>query len=179
MALKPRRILLEHARRKRHVPYGDLKTVLSAADDERQCRRNNNAAAAYREALGQWLRLSWIDLSGKQNTSITDPHALLAKLRSGGHVDKWSFAVLQAVLSPLERDPSDRAISLLAAIVTLICSDRVSQCTPDVVNEDKSEKFVPSLSSTDAFQGAGSEETLSNERYAISSDCFVEVSEWL
>ncbi|MEM6654769.1 MAG: hypothetical protein AAF596_03110, partial [Planctomycetota bacterium] len=91
-------VVPETLRLERRETHGDLTKVLLAATDEHEAGRLHNAFAAYREALGQWLRLNWIERSGRVNTPVTDGRSFLNKLRAGNHLDRWSFAAIEHAL---------------------------------------------------------------------------------
>ncbi|MEM9186096.1 MAG: hypothetical protein AAGB00_06310 [Planctomycetota bacterium] len=85
------------------LPYGDLPSVMRAAEFEYREGRLGNAWAAYQVALSHWLRERWIDHCGRPNSSVVDPVALADKLRSGKVFDKQ----LHEMIKPLCRTPAE------------------------------------------------------------------------
>ena len=136
--------------------YGDLISVHNAAVDELDAGQVKNAWALLNEALGMALRQAWIDLSGKENTGITDRKRLLEKLRSSTVIDNWTYAVVETALRAHPRSRySLRQCDLLAAIVRVFVFDEPAKAikrvdaTVDVAKsievhvEDVGPKLVP------------------------------------
>lgn len=70
------------------LPYGDLASVLKAAEDEYRQDALGNAWACYQMALSYWMRCRWVEFSGKTGTPIIEPEQLATKMRSSGMFDK-------------------------------------------------------------------------------------------
>ena len=97
--------------------------MLAAARAERDAGQLENSFTAYRLAIGQWLRETWLEKSGKSNSPITNPKELAAKLRSAGSIDAWTHGVLQAVEH--RPCPVDWVhIDMLAAVVDAVTLER-------------------------------------------------------
>lgn len=102
--------------------YGDLDSIATAADAELAAGRLENAMAMYQLTLASWLRIRWIQHSGKVHSGIRDPLVITRKLQSGSVLDRWMVGQVMMALEPpavVER----RHLDIIAAIVASLLLD--------------------------------------------------------
>lgn len=89
LARPPLTVIPAATRKDWRQSYGDLRSLVLAARDERRRGELENAYTAYRLVLNQWLRQRWLDHCGRPGSPTVEPTLLVKKLRSAGRLDAW------------------------------------------------------------------------------------------
>lgn len=105
-------------------PHSSMPEIVGAAREELDAGNYENAWTAYTIALEHWLRVRWIQKSGKVNTPIVDRYQLLDRLKASLSLDDWANKAIRLVLTrplPVER----WHVEIVAAVVAPLTVDEV------------------------------------------------------
>ncbi|TWT35879.1 hypothetical protein KOR34_07750 [Posidoniimonas corsicana] len=105
-------------------PSSSLPEIVGSAREELAEGNFENAWSGFQIALEHWLRVKWVEHSGKPNSPIAERYQLLDKLKSGCVLDGWTDRAIRLVLTrPLPVEQWHAGV--FAAVVTSLAVDGV------------------------------------------------------
>lgn len=121
----PTRVVPKSIRIRERQPYGDLTSLIRAAETELAEGRLDNAMTAFQATLASWLRHRWVEHCGRPRSDTFDAHQLIRKLQSGLALDRWMVAQLDLAL---KRPPivDRRHVDLVAVLVRTLTLEPMS-----------------------------------------------------
>ncbi|WP_425397852.1 hypothetical protein [Aeoliella sp.] len=135
----------EQVRKMHRLRYGDLESVMKRSKYDHECGDLSAAIGGYIEALGQWLRLKFVERAGISPCSVVkDPMVLVDRLHAVDFLEPYESRLIRAALMAVG-DPSWRAADILRALVTTLLLDRINIDDPNVAELVRREKHVKPL----------------------------------
>ncbi|TWT76090.1 hypothetical protein Pla123a_28790 [Posidoniimonas polymericola] len=105
-------------------PHSSLPEIVGSAREELAEGNFENAWSGFQIALDHWLRVKWVEHSGKPGSPIAERFQLVDKLTSGCALDDWTNKAIRLVLTrplPVEAWHAE----VVAALVTALAVDGV------------------------------------------------------